>query len=383
MWLHAVERLACPQCGDKPLVLAVVGADVDTSDATANDSRSSPTCEQHWIESGGLCCDGCYTAFPIHKGVPVLLTYPTPHAEQAMDAWPEQDRRRMMARGFRLARKAAPKGERLVGKSFSTEWNDYDYGVTLWTAPTADRLAAFRGECGLENGALVGRRFVEIGCGLGILTNEAATGLGAEAWGVDLSTAVFRAARHFRQNPQVHFVQASVFALPFRAREFHFLYSHGVLHHTWSTREALRQAVELVSSGGRMYVWLYGYDDVRISPARRFAFCFESITRPLISRMPASLATAFLWPTIPAYKIASWLGRSSGTHGTVYTAQQAIHAARDRFTPLYAHRHDFEEVSAWLSEMGFHSNHRLRKDEVVPSWGLAIERNVAIRATRA
>ena len=95
--------------------------------------------------------------------------------------------------------------------SFSTEWEAYDYGDTLWTASTADRLQAFRGECGLQQGDLAGRRFCEIGCGLGILTNEAASALGAEAWGMDLSTSVFRAAAQFRANPRLHFVQASIF----------------------------------------------------------------------------------------------------------------------------------------------------------------------------
>ena len=61
-------------------------------------------------------------------------------------------------------------------------WADYDYGPTLWTAPTEDRLRTFRGECGLSGGDLRGKRFLEIGCGLGILTDAAASRLGAEAW---------------------------------------------------------------------------------------------------------------------------------------------------------------------------------------------------------
>jgi len=36
-----------------------------------------------------------------------------------------------------------------------------------------------------------------------------------------------------------------------------------------------------------------------------------------------------------------------------YNFQRALHAARDRFTPLYAHRQDFQEVSEWFQEVGF------------------------------
>jgi len=76
------------------------------------------------------------------------------------------------------------------------------------------------------------------------------------------------------------------------------------------------------------------------------------------------------------------LGRLSGTHRATYSAQQAIHAARDRFTPLYAHRHEFDEVASWYEEIGLQDPHKVDASEVPPSWALAIERNVSIRGQR-
>jgi SAM-dependent methyltransferase len=303
-------------------------------------------------------------------------------AQSAYRSWPAALRQQLSDSGIDLPADEPPQGEEFVAASFSTQWESYDYGPTLWTASTADRLQAFRGECGLKEADLVGKHFCEIGCGLGILTHEAASVLGAEAWGMDLSTSVFRAATQFRDNPRLHFVQASIFSAPFRPQQFDFVYSHGVLHHTWNTKEAVRHAAQLLNRGGRLYLWLYGHDDVRASLPRRLAFALEEKTRPVIARLPSRVATAVLWPLVPMYQVASLLGRLSGTHGATYSAQQAIHAARDRFTPLYAHRHEFSEVASWYEEIGLQDLHKVDGSEVPPSWAQAIERNVAIRGQR-
>lgn len=381
MWTHALERLACSQCKMKLQLLTAADEHPRFSESSTNSVPS--TGEARWVESGALVCEACRVIFPIQLGVPVLLGYWTRQAEAAFAGFPAMDRTRLLNDGYHLASGVAPEGEEFVSASFSTEWSDYDYGATLWTAPTNERIATFHGECGVQGRGLAGQRFVEIGCGLGILTNEAATGMGAEAWGVDLSTAVFRAAQQFRENQNVHFVQASAFSLPFREHEFDFLYSHGVLHHTWSTREALKHVANLVRSQGWLYVWLYGYDDVRVNLARQLAYSIESFVRPIIAKMPPTVATAVLLPTIPAYKIASIMGKRSNTHATIYSSKQALHAARDRFTPLFAHRHEGAEVAGWLREFGFGGIQKVGPQEVSASWSLAIERNVALRATRS
>jgi hypothetical protein len=37
--------------------------------------------------------------------------------------------------------------------------------------------------------------------------------------------------------------------------------------------------------------------------------------------------------------------------GPTYTIKNALHNARDCWTPLYAHRHGFNEVFHWFSEL--------------------------------
>ena len=381
MWMHAAAQIVCPRC-KAALAARAIAADGQVEELSLTDSAPDGGAAPRWVESGLLCCAGCRCFYPIHQGVPILLRYKTALAEAASSAWPAALRQSLSDAGLGFPADDPPPGEKFVATSFSTEWEAYDYGDTLWTASTADRLQAFRGECGLQQGDLAGKRFCEIGCGLGILTNEAASALGAEAWGMDLSSSVFRAAAQFRANPRLHFVQASIFAAPFRPQRFDFVYSHGVLHHTWNTKEAVRHAAQLVNRGGSLYLWLYGYEDVRVSLPRRLAYAVEEKTRPVIARLPPRVATAVLWPLVPMYQVASMLGRLSGTHGATYSAQQAIHAARDRFTPLYAHRHEFDEVAGWYEEIGLQDPHKVDASEVPPSWALAIERNVSIRGQR-
>lgn len=382
MWKHALETVRCPRCKSELRLNTHRRGENSGAKCTSIGSPERPIMVEEWVETGALCCDACRFVFPIHRGVPILLLYRTQLGARAINSLSSAERRALSDSGFRLPCAEAPEGEKFVAASFSTEWAEYEYGDRLWIAPTAERRKTFRGECGLQAGELQGKRFCEVGCGLGIMTNEAADGLGAEAWGMDLSSAVFRAAAQFRQNPRLHFVQASLFAPPFNSRDFDFVYSHGVLHHTWSTKEAVKEAANLVSKEGSLYVWLYGYDDVRISMVRRMAFAVEEVIRPLLAKLPSRWVTALLLPLAPVYQLASIFGRRSGTHGSVYTVREAIHAARDRFTPLYAHRHEFQEVAGWLKELGFKSIHRVARHEVSPSWGLAIERNVAVRASR-
>ena len=382
MWAHAVDSLVCPRCSRSLQVRVVRDEPATGALPTASAMDTANPTGMRWVESGVLSCPDCRCIYPIYRGVPILLRYTTSFAQTAYEALPQPMRRELRSAGFGFSGDGAPLGERHVGASFSTEWQAYEYGTTLWTASTADRTQTFRGECGLKDGDLIGKRFCEIGCGLGILTNEAAAGLGAEAWGMDLSTAVFRAAAQFKNNPRVHFVQASIFAAPFKPQQFDFVYSHGVLHHTWSTKEAVVRAASLLRPGGTLYVWLYGFDDVRISLARRVAYAVENVTRPLIARLPGPMATLVLAPTIPAYILASYMGLKSGTHGSTYSASQALHAARDRFTPLFAHRHQFEEVAGWYQELGLKAIHRVAGDEVPATWSPAIARNVSIRGRR-
>jgi len=107
--------------------------------------------------------------------------------------------------------------------------------------------------------------------------------------------------------------------------------------------------------GGRFYLWVYGPGSTKDTAFRRVAYAAEAALRPILSRAPGPLSTAMLAPIALGYVGYNRLRqRWDGTVQT-FTFERALHSARDRFTPRYAHRQDATQVSAWFREAGFES----------------------------
>jgi hypothetical protein len=80
----------------------------------------------------------------------------------------------------------------------------------------------------------------------------------------------------------------------------------------------------------------------------------EALIRPICWRLPESLQTLMLLPIVPLYLFHQNLYAKPGSAGSIkYGLREAMHAARDRFTPRYVHRHSEEEVLKWFSEAGY------------------------------
>ena len=76
--------------------------------------------------------------------------------------------------------------------------------------------------------------------------------------------------------------------------------------------------------------------------------------RPMIARNLRSLPSrAAVAAMAYGYLLVNALHRLRDTAVKKYDYEKALHAARDRFTPLYAHRQDFAEVASWLTALGF------------------------------
>jgi ubiquinone/menaquinone biosynthesis C-methylase UbiE len=238
-------------------------------------------------------------------------------------------------------------------RSFSTEWLQYDFDGVIWEMDYTEHERRFLKEVGNHRPKTRNGRFLEIGCGLGITTAMAQKHFGGEAIGVDLSVAAWRAAAMNRCNASVHFVQASVFALPFDPSTFDMIYTRGVLHHTFSTQAAFRALAPFCRPKGSLYVWVYGPKSINDNLFRRTTYGLEVAMRFVLNRSPAWLATAALMPLALAYMAFNRARRSRNPGIQPYNLTRALHAARDRFTPEFAHRHNADEVCDWFREAGF------------------------------
>ena len=118
--------------------------------------------------------------------------------------------------GFSLPNETAPPGEADVLRSFSSEWVGYDWNShAYWNLSNEDLCRSMRFLLDLDRNPLNRKLVLEVGIGIGGIADYVARSEGCELIGVDLGYAVDAARKNFGQNPLLHIVQASVFALPF------------------------------------------------------------------------------------------------------------------------------------------------------------------------
>jgi len=291
--------------------------------------------------------------YPIHQGVPRMLVFPTGVARHFVEEHAARISRELP--GFTSPQEKSKPGEETILRSFSSEWVNYDWkDSSYWNLSPDVMYKTMNFMLDLNRRPVRNKLVLEVGIGIGGIADYIARTEECELVGVDLSYAVDPAFKHFGKNPFLHIIQSSAFAPQFRPNTFDLVYSHGVLHHTFSTKTAFDEISKLPKFGGRLYIWVYNPRDERASLVRHALMLGETIFRPVCWRLPSSLQTIMLLPILSLYLIHQNLfGGRKGSAQIRYGIREAMHAARDRFTPRYAHRHTEEEVCGWFSEAGY------------------------------
>ncbi|MGE3820353.1 MAG: methyltransferase domain-containing protein [Isosphaeraceae bacterium] len=255
-------------------------------------------------ESSALACSGCGASFPIRSGVP------------------------------RLA------GESYVA-SFGRQWNRYD------VARDEEDEATFTVKTGVHPSALQGLRVLDAGCGGGRYARLAGR-FGAEVVGVDLSSAVEKAAALCQDLPNVTIVQADLLDLPLAEGAFDLAFSIGVMHHSPDPREAFAQVAARVKPGGSLAVWLYR----RNTPPQEW---LNSGLRAVSTRMPTR-ALETLCVGLGALGSVPLLNRSLNKLANFSNHPDWTLRVCDNFdwyAPRYQSHHTEAELLGWFREEGF------------------------------
>ncbi len=382
--------LVCPLClGDLTLFIAQSeSCSLSTDDFKALEKiaavGNSDEVEVE-ITSGALTCEQCRVYYPIYEGIPRMLTYSSEVAEihaETNAAWLKDN-----LGDYELPSAQPPPGEENVLRNFSTEWTGYKWtGDGYWNVSTENALRCKRYELGLDKHTLRDKLVLEVGIGIGGTADMLSRNEQCEIVGVDLGYAVDQARHYFSKNPLLHIVQASVFAPPFRSNTFDVVYSHGVLHHTYSTSSAFGSIAPLAKEkDGMLYVWLYSHEHEQVTPLRRVLMSIERLVRPVLSRLPKVGQTAALLPTLPFYILYQNLHvrrKYGAEHTAKYGWNEALHAARDRLTPPFAHRHTYEEVAEWFASAEYAHLEMLRDEQPPDSVPESCRQNVGIRGFR-
>lgn len=382
--------LACARCQNKLNLhvaeserRAVSKADYLVLEATAKIEKLDEV--EIDVITGALTCKQCNVYYPIHNGVPRLLTYSTLVAQihaQENAGWISQH-----LAGFHLPNAIPPPGEARVLRNFSKEWEDYEWdGARYWESTPENILQCIRYSLGVPRHGLKHSLVLEVGIGIGGTADALSRAEDCELVGMDLGYSVDQAKGYFGQNPRLHIVQASVFALPFRPGTFDTVYSHGVLHHTYSTEMAFRKVAQLPKlNGGMLYIWVYSHEQERATILRRALMAAEKVVRPALSQLPGFLQTMCLLPTLPFYILYQNIYRRNQLgkrFAATYGWKDALHAARDRLTPPFAYRHTYAEVIQWFKSEMYQNLESLRDETPPESVPDAYALNVGVRGFR-
>jgi SAM-dependent methyltransferase/uncharacterized protein YbaR (Trm112 family) len=334
-----LRYVRCPDCGGELHLTSMAERPVDLKpeELAVLAARSvDPAGYRTEVLTGRLDCRPCKVVYPVIEGVPriyrgSLRHHPLPDA--APDAARELN------------------SDKAIQKTFDSEWADYEYeDDTIWHWTVDGRIATFCEElCIPDVGVLRGKVMVDAGCGPGILGMTLAERYGLEVVAFDLASVLPRAFRRNRSNLW-HVIQGSVLAPPLAQRFADVTYSHGVLHHTRSTKEGFDAIEKFTKPGGLFYVWLYG----RKKGWNRLKYMVIRTLRGVISRLPEGPQMAVI--RLLAYMHVAIRGakRAIGMDiAPIDSVPQLLVVTRDRYTPRYAREHTEAEVKGWFTAQGY------------------------------
>jgi SAM-dependent methyltransferase len=260
-----------------------------------------------------LRCTTCARTYPIVHGVP----------------W--------MASGNGIAARNA--------RSFAFQWRArakslFERG-TLYGMSREQEERHFLEALGIGPQALTGRTVLDAGCGDGFLLTVLAQ-YPAEVFGIDINTAVRPPELSDAHPGTVTVLQADLFAPPFAAETFDFVWCEGVLVHTADPRSGFRTLTELVKPGGRLYVWVYPSE-------RRSVYQRVRDLVPVAHRVPWPLLLLLCYVLAIPLTVAKRL-RHRGQRDSLRTVAFALF---DNLSPPIQSRHTASEVRSWFEENGF------------------------------
>ena len=221
---------------------------------------------QHEIIEGDLLCENCRKKYPIVNGIPRFI---------------ELDN---------------------YASSFGYQWNlfrkeqiDSHNGTDL----SAERFWA---ETGWDKDSLNGKWILDAGCGAGRFLDIAST-TKSEVVGIDISSAIDAAQENLKGRQNVHFIQASIYELPFRDETFDRVYCIGVIQHTPDPKKTMETLPKFVKKDGQIAVTIYEKNKYTLLYAKY-------LLRPITRRVPQKTLLNLLKATMPVmFPVTSFLFR--------------------------------------------------------------------------
>jgi SAM-dependent methyltransferase/uncharacterized protein YbaR (Trm112 family) len=196
-----IDWLCCPQCRG---VLSL---------AEGQDGHGE-------VETGLLHCSGCQTRYPIVHCIPRFVP-----------------------------------SDNYAG-SFGFQWKRFQRTQLDSHTTTTISRDRFLRQTGWAPQSLSGATVLDVGCGAGRFA-EVALSLGAHVVALDYSEAVDACWQNLYAHPNLHVLQADIYALPCRQQRFDYVYCFGVLQHTPDPHKAFMALPAQLKPGGHIAVDVY------------------------------------------------------------------------------------------------------------------------------
>ena len=350
---HALETLVCPFTQSK---LSLVSFEETRLELTAEQVERCRRLQINPLDAGNAVKEGILYSeesgkwFPIVNYTPILLDFPTDMHRHFKDRY--SSKTDVFTR-YKMADGEPRKGELFVQRSFTKEWDLLNLDNISFGYTPEMRDVFVKLELDWPPGMLDQRplKVLEVGAGSGFETASLERVTGGTVFGFDLNLALVRKGHLLYPNPFINTAISSLFRLPLRPHTFQLVYSSGVIHHTYSTKEAFDAIEQYRADDGVIYIWVYAIEDYTKDGQSIAMLVAEKFLRPRIA-----LASDF-WQNFAVKVLTRLQYRVDMRYGKLgrdkWTLKDSEHSVRDRWTPLYAYRHSFKEVIMWFQEKGF------------------------------
>ena len=248
--------------------------------------------------------------------------------------------------------------------SFSFEWNIHRK-TQLDSANKNNSMrntseSAFQKCVDFPLAELKDKLVLDAGCGMGRYS-EVASKFGANVIGVDYSFAVDEAYENIGKRPNVQFIQADIFNLPFASETFDFIFSFGVLHHTPDCQNAFKQLPPLLKTNGSISMYVYS----RYNKAIVYTSAFW---RFFTTKLPKRLLYLLCHISVPLYflykvPVIGNIGKMLFVIPMIPDWKWRILDTFDWYSPKYQSKHTHAEVFEWFKDTGL-SNISIFENEV-------------------
>ncbi len=215
-----------------------------------------------------------------------------------------------------------------TSKRFGFEWDryrdlypHYEEQFLGWLAP-------------LGPDAFAGRDVLDAGCGMGRNSRWAVKYGARSVLAVDYAELAVAAAREgLADVPQVSVERQSLYDLD-RSEAFDLCFSIGVIHHLEFPARALARLHRALRPGGRLVVWLYGYEGNEV-----WVHFFRAF-HPLLKRLPPALVHALAY----LVSLPIFAGLRLGVHRLLWLGNARYLDAAARFPFAHLHKIVFDQL---------------------------------------